>query len=391
MILSRTCQGLVVTWIVGESFAYNHISRTDILEVRNEDKPDLSLFSSEEEPNFLRPRYLAPGDIANVVRRDNGESVDRGTFFIGLSSELTEMLQKYVEESGMMAIADELLYAKPVQYGETRLFSLEDGTTWMARTSNNWAHAGDMTWIDPADEWTYEIILDFYRKAGFDRVLNTVGEKFGCKGLWIDGSTFLIVSHFNGNNLHKDLEGMETNMFNIIFPLVIPSTGGMLEVADRKPETVKGLGTQFQFNQGVLLGGESPHGTGNVDYRETREFRLAVSVYLDDYNAETVAAFDHDLNSFPPQGDFDYVLTQQGRHWGGDRRGRGSLKNDRGRLPYNVVDQNNVDCPKFAEQGRCSNIEIRNLCIKSCKVYLEDEVYYEKLGKLMGWPTSTVL
>ncbi|KAL7555869.1 hypothetical protein ACA910_009948 [Epithemia clementina (nom. ined.)] len=165
----------------------------------------------------------------------------------------------------------------------------------------------------------------------------------------------------------------------------------MLEVADRKPETVKGLGTQFQFNQGVLLGGESPHGTGNVDYRETREFRLAVSVYLDDYNAETVAAFDHDLNSFPPQGDFDYVLTQQGRHWGGDRRGRGSLKNDRGRLPYNVVDQNNVDCPKFAEQGRCSNIEIRNLCIKSCKVYLEDEVYYEKLGKLMGWPTSTVL
>ncbi|KAL7555871.1 hypothetical protein ACA910_009949 [Epithemia clementina (nom. ined.)] len=387
MAISSVCRCLVAGWMAGLSLGYTHIGRREILEQVKTGNSTLEIYSSEEEPHFLRPRYLAPGDIATVVRRDNGQSIDPGTFFIGLPPELTDLFQNYVKESGILEVADELLYTKPVIRGENRLYSLKDGTTWGARTSNNWIHAGDMTWIDPADEWTYEKIIDIYRKAGFDRVLDTLGEKFGCEGLWIDGTSFIVVSHFNGNNIHTDLDGMEGAVFNILFPLVIPSTGGMLEVADR--ESREGIGANFRYNQGVLVGGESPHGTGNVDYRETREFRLAIAVYMDDINPENVEEFDDDTASFPPGGDMRYLLTQAGRHWGGVSGEHASLKNDKGRRPYKVRDENPLDCPKLAKQGDCMKLPVRNMCIKSCQVYLEDQVYYEKLGKLLDWPTET--
>lgn len=380
---------LLASWMVGESRGYNHISRRDLLEGGQGEQQAVEVYSADEEPNFLRPKYLPPGDIATVVRRDNGARVDQGTFFIGLPSEMTEIFQQYIKESGMLEVADELLYTKPVRKGENRLYNLKDGTTWGARTSNNWIHAGDMTWIDPADEWTYERILDIYRKTGFDRVLDTLGEKYGCEGLWIDGTSFIIVSHFNGNNIHTDLDGMEGQVFNILFPLVIPSTGGMLEVAHRG--TRQGIGANFRYNQGVLVGGESPHGTGNVDYRETREFRLAVAVYIDDINSENVEEFDDNTASFPPGGDMPYLLAQAGRHWGGTSGKHASLKNDMGRRPHKAIDNDPSRCPGLAEQGACNRLDVRNLCIKSCEVYLQDDVYYERLGKLLSWPTETQL
>ena len=114
-----------------------------------------------------------------------------------------------------MDIAHDLLYKDPVSQGENKVYNLNDGTKWSARTSNNWANDGDMTWIDPANEWTYEFILQFWRKGGFDQVLDTLGEKFGSEGLWVDGTSFIIVSNFHGSNIHTDLEGAQSKVFNI--------------------------------------------------------------------------------------------------------------------------------------------------------------------------------
>ena len=382
------CQSLLIaSYLVGLSVGYHAITRTDLVREDGKEEPsELPLFSAEEEPNFLRPQHLAPGEISTAVRRDTKQTIDKGTFYIGLPPKLTQAFQDYVRDSGMLQVADELLYSKPVVPNENRLYTLSDGTMWGARTSNHWSSDGDMTWIDPANEWTYELILDIYRNAGFDHILDTIGEKYGSEGLWIDGTSLIIVSHFNGTNIHTDLEDMEGDIFNVLFPIVIPSSGGMLHLADR--DTRQGLGTPFRYHQGVLVGGASPHGTGPIDYRATGEFRMAVAVYMDDLQPDTVAEFDDATAAFPPAGDLRYLMSQAGRHWTSDTFA--SLEQDKGRRPYRVRDQNPLDCPNLAAQeGKCNELSVRNMCVKSCHVYLENDVYYEKLGRLLGWPTET--
>jgi hypothetical protein len=380
---------LVSAALVQLAFAYNHITRRQLLESHDSDDDNdnpLPLFPPEEEPLFLRPKHLEPGELASVVRRDNGEIIDPGTFFIGLPPELTERFQAYVQESGLLEMAEEVLYTNPVKRGDkNRFYKLKDGSLWGARVSNSdWVVKGDVTWIDPADEWTTELMLDIYRRSGYDKVLDTLAEKHGNEGLWVDGTSFIVVSHFEGENIHTDMEGMDDITYNLICPLIIPAAGGQLALADK--ETQIAMGSEFQFHQAVVLGGSSPHGTTKVDYRKTREFRMALSVFVDDIDEYNVYGFDDDTASFPPAGDLDYLLAQAGRHWGR----HASLVTDKGRRPHPVEDDDPDNCPKWAEEGWCiKDVETRNACIKTCNVYLEDDIYYEKLGKLLNWPTET--
>lgn len=359
--------------------AYTHITRRDLLD------GSVETVSSEEQPYIIAPKHLAPGDLATIVRRDDGSRVDPESFLIGLPPKVTEMFNEYVQTSGLMEIFSDLLYKDPVKKGENKVYDLKDGSKWSARTSNNWVRDGDMTWIDPANEWTYEFILDVWRKAGFDKILNTLGEKFGNDGLWLDGTSFIIVSQFNGNNLHTDLEGAYSKVFNIIFPLIIPDSTSQLLVAEPDHEG-EGVPINFRHDVGVLVGGDSFHGTGNCNYRDKKQFRLAIAVYFIDTNEENVEEFASDDTAFyPPMGSEGFLMAQAGRHWGGNN----SLVTDKGRGRLDVYDERG-DCEAVVARGICdSNLELRNQCLKSCKVFMVDSEYYEHLGKILHWPTES--
>ena len=154
--------------MVPEVSSYQHISRKDLL------NGSVEICSAEEQPGALLPKHLRPGDLATVVARDSGHRVDPETMFVGLPPKLTELFLRYINEHGMMDIFRSLLYEKQVQPGENRVFKLDDGSSWAASRPANWAHegtmsnhlimspdelkfsqfvfAGDMTWVDPADE-----------------------------------------------------------------------------------------------------------------------------------------------------------------------------------------------------------------------------------------------
>ena len=247
------------------------------------------------------------------------------------------------------------------------------------------------TWIDPANEWTYEFILNVWREGGFDLVLDTLGEKFGTDGLWLDGTSFIIVSKFDGVNLHHDLPESGSKVFNIIFPINIPEKDdSQLLVAERDNfASVKdATPVNFRKDVGVLVGGDSIHGTGNCDYRENEEFRLAIAVYFIDVNEENVEDFASDDTAYyPPMGSEEFLLAQRGRHW--NPQGNHSLVSDFGRVPMSVEDENEENCEHWAEKGMCDDsLEIRNQCLSSCEVFLENEDYYDHLGKMLNWPTE---
>jgi len=371
---------LAAAWMAAppSALAYNHITRRDILDGKVE------VSTAEEQPYIIAPKELPPGDLATVVRRDNGNKVDPEAMLIGLPPKITEMFNEYVQKSGLMSIFSDLLYKDPVKKGENKVYDLEDGTKWSARTSNNWITEGDMTWIDPGNEFTYEFVLDIWRKGGFDTVLDTLGEKFGNDGLWLDGTSFIIVSEFDGHNIHNDLPESGSKVFNIIFPLVIPDGTSQLLVAERGAYQ-DGIPINFNENVGVLVGGDTLHGTGNCNYRAKKQFRLAIAVYFIDTNEENVEEFASDDTAYyPPIGSEEFLLAQAGRHWGGNN----SLATDKGRDRLFVEDERD-DCPSLAEQGMCDkSLEFRNECLKSCNVFMDDETYYETLGKILNWPTE---
>jgi hypothetical protein len=83
---------------------------------------------------------------------------------------------------------------------------------------------------------------------------------------------------------------------------------------------------------------------------------------------------------FPNEDDLPWFRAQAGRVWGNGN----SLKNDKGRKPYNVQDDPSVDCAALVDQCTKDLMGIRMKCLKTCKVYLEDNEYYLHLKKLMS-------
>ena len=370
---------------------------------------------------------------------------------LNVPPEITRVFHEYLTEVGLLEIAYELLYGRPVKVNDgddetpnqQRIYNLKDGSKWSARrpVNNQWSRDGDMTWIDPANEYTYELILQIWRDGGFDTVIDTIAEKFGVDGLWLDGTSLIVVSHFKGCNLHNDLPGSNSKAFNVIFPIIIPNHGlSQLLVAERgqrclgddddydyeddKDDSTVNSSTStsipssrvsddggnsrntannaipinFQHNVGILVGGDSIHGTGNCDYRTTKEIRLAVAVYFTDTNKDNVADFAEDSTAYyPPTGSTRFLMAQAGRHWKYDSNA--SLKNDIGRKELNIQDRKKKKayCSSHISQTLeqkegidiCGqDLEFRNSCLKTCEVFMSEDKYYEHLGKIMDWPTE---
>ena len=247
----------------------------------------ISTYDEDEEPDFYVPRYLEPGQLAPIVWRDNGKQVDPEGYFIGLPPELTKEIQTYLTESGVMELARMLLYKDPVEPGENRLYQVKDGSNWGAMGPKQWK-SGDLTWIDAADEAAYEITLDLLRVGNFDVVLDAVGKYFELQGLMVQGVGVIAVSHFSGANMHYDIGDTGNKFFNIIFPVHIPTTSPAQLMVGSRGKNRRSAPANLRSNVGILLGGQTQHGTGKCDYRDAGEFRIGMAVYLADLTDDNV-------------------------------------------------------------------------------------------------------
>jgi hypothetical protein len=334
----------------------------------------------EEEPDFLIPRKLEPGEMAPIRWRESLNPVDGDegeSFVIGFPPELHKEFTAYVEKSGMMQVAQKILYEQEALVpGEHRIYSLDDGHKWGAMIQGSWNT--DMVWLDPADEECFESLLSVLRRGGFDKVLDQIGKAFDLEGLMIQGVGAIFLSQYQySDNMHVDIPGSKGSFYNIIVPVHIPenSTAGFY-VSDAEDDEGKGI-TYLDPNVGILLGGQSSHGTGECNYRANKEFRLSFAIYIADINKENVDLIASDSTSlWPTQGDTAWFAAQRGRLWSKDESK--SLRNDQGRMSMNVVDL--VDNCKVDECERDAQGK-RLQCPKTCRLYLNDEEYYHLIAR----------
>ena len=203
----------------------------------------------------------------------------------------------------------------------------------------------------------------------------------------VQGIGPIFLSHFDHDptysQIHHDLEEAIGSFYNVIVPLYIPEDGATLYVGD--DERAKPI--QMSYDTGVLLGAGTRHGTGECDYREKGDVRLSVAIYVADVNDDNVEIVASDSTSlWPTQGDVHWFGSQAGRFW--RRDGSRSLKTDKGRAPIAVKD-NRRDCAKHTDRCESDPAGFRLECPKTCKVYLEDEVYYSQLAAMVDSNSST--
>jgi len=199
----------------------------------------------------------------------------------------------------------------------------------------------------------------------------------------------ITLDYFYGTTFSLTTDTSRGSFYNVIVPIHIPEDDvAALYVGEDNNEN---WGTvNLQPDVGILVGGESLHGTAKCDYREAKDFRLSFAIYMADVNDDNVDLVASDSTSlWPSIGDSSFIASQRERLW--TRDGTASLVNDKGRKPFNVQDEDS-DCARSKHLCDTDLLGKRLRCPKTCNLYMEDEVYYAKLkaeGSLLSSPTCS--
>lgn len=334
---------------------------------------------------------LKPGEAELMRWEHDGSLVQDYAVRVGLPPNLVPTIKAYVKDMGLLDIMTNMLYDDPLAPGEAKWFSFQspyqkqmiaEGSstdeirnfTWnVERPAKKWK--SDMHWFNTADELSHEEGLRVLAKGGFDQVLEAIGEKMGLDSLNVDSFGFVAVTNCDRGFIHTDWEDVDGRAFNFLVGIESPDDAGpeLIVEGDMKGEIYYGS------NAGILVGDGTRHGTRECDHRANHGVRITTSIYLSDVTRDNLEILAGDTTSiFPPTGKTaaDWVWTQRGRHW--SKEGGRSLVDDIGRKPYNVEDRmegcRKDLCIRDDDEGM-----YRNQCMKTCKVFEDDEDY--KPGK----------
>ena len=169
------------------------------------------------------------------------------------------------------------------------------------------------------------------------------------------------------------------NFFNLVLPLIVPEDEIVsLDIGGFAGEELYMAELKLEHTRALLLSGETHHRTHDFDMRPKKGYRVNISIYIADIKDAHVARLVAGDNTayFPPKGDFEWIVAQRGRHFGGEEGG--SLEFDNGRKPLEVKDAlDEATCQERAKQGLCNTdlAETRMECLKTCGVVMAPNEY----------------
>jgi hypothetical protein len=266
---------------------------------------------------FLQPE-LKSGQIEPICWKSNGEPIADNAYLLGLSPKVRESLLHYCDEIGISEYFRDLTYrgnGLDFHDDEEKTFG---GLKWhVQRPPMHWN--SNMHWISP---YNAETNLDFLQElgmAGFDEVLEQIGEHLDMDGLAVYHLSFIAVSHCSEGFIHKDISGTGGKVFNVIIPLILAKdTGPEFDVAENDMNGLVGR-LRYQYDVATMMGDNAFHATSAADYRTSREMRMAATIYIADINEENIdSIMDHHTQHYPPSDQPLVLLDMAGTHWKAD-------------------------------------------------------------------------
>ena len=298
--------------------------------------------------DFCVPLDLAELEIRAIQWNDTGKTVTQNAHMIGLPPTLRESLLEYCDHMGITQIMKELtmgsIHTRSHQEYQRQHPPEEDGDDelphevpkailtenhtdirlqgfdWYIQRADGASWKSDMHWLSPNDAVAEENYLEALSKAGFDRVLSSIGAHFGFQGLAAYHLSVIAVSHCQSGLLHVDATNTGSRAMNVIIPLVLASdTGPELNVQsdDTDGSTQKVGKYRYQYDVAALVGDDAYHSTGAVQYHN--EMRMAATIYIADIGADNIDAILSDYvtysQAYPPPGQPEILLRSAKKHW----------------------------------------------------------------------------
>jgi hypothetical protein len=271
--------------------------------------------------DFILPNSTTPmkiGQIEPVRWRDTGDIVTPNAFVMKLSPRVRQALVEYCDRLGITERFRDLTYrgnSLPVGQDENADFQ---GLRWYIQRPRD-IYKSNMHWISPLERNAHDDYLRALSAAGFDQVLQQMGEYFGLDGLACYHVTFIAVSHCQRGYIHYDVTHTGNRVFNVLIPLILANnTGPELDIqAGTTGDEALPVGRlRYQYDVATLVGDDAYHGTSAVDYRLGKEMRMAATVYVADIRPDNIDSIVSDYTQkYPPPRRPDILMRMAGDHW----------------------------------------------------------------------------
>ena len=256
---------------------------------------------------------VAPGQMAPIRWNDGtAEVVTPWAFRIGLKPRIRNVLLEYCNRMGITDIFRHVTTdGNALRPGTAAYMELENNQWYLQRPENKWR--SNLQWFSPGGSPAHEHYLQALSVAGFDEVLESIGDYLGMDGLVVFHVTFIAVSFSHKGLMHHDLTNTGAKAYNVIIPLILANeTGPELDLQDKELTTGR---YRYEYNVASMMGDDADHGTSACDYRMNKEMRMAATVYIADVNDDNIEnVMQHYTQVYPPK-DLDLLKSWKARHW----------------------------------------------------------------------------
>lgn len=267
---------------------------------------------------------LSPGMMAPIRWKSTAQVVSPWAFRVGVPASVRQVLLEYCDAMGIMDVFRHVtIHGNALQADENGYLPLGDNTTWyLQRPGPEWR--SNLHWLSPGDEHSHEHYLQALSAAGFDTVLDGVGQYLGMEGLVAFHVTFIAVSQSTVGYQHHDILSTGAKTYNVIVPLLLANhTGPELDLVEGasyddgfNDQETRIVGRyRYEYEVASMMGDGAVHATSAVDYRRHHEMRLAATIYIADVNEKNADSILKEYTQAYPPDDRELLLSWAGRHW----------------------------------------------------------------------------
>ena len=74
-------------------------------------------------------------------------------------------------------------------------------------------------------------------------------------------------------------------------------------------------GLKYRYEVAAMMGDGANHATSSVDYRVSKEMRMAATIYIADINESNIQPILDETQNYPPRDRPDILWELAGKHW----------------------------------------------------------------------------
>jgi SET domain len=265
-------------------------------------------------------RDLKAGELQPLVWKHNGKPFTRFAHLVGLPTGISQRFLDYSTDIGVVSTYSKVLKERILDSDEWYVWNATQNSTgenagqWFTQRykSNVWHF--NMHYTAAWDETARRNFLGEVGRAGFDDVMDGIGNYFGLENMTCFHMSYMGVSECDKSFIHTDVYATGEVSFNIIWPIQLVE-GSKPELNLQSDDANLVVAIKYEYDTAVLMGDWGYHFTSAIEGYTGDQKRIVVGMYcgpLGQRNAKMYAHLYDGEDPAPFLGQFEEPFES---HW----------------------------------------------------------------------------